>query len=531
MTLPANASDFFALTAWAVGLFVIFKFFNNSIWFMDEKERKFWSIPKPPFTLPFLKNTIETAFHLERVHDWFFNYSLYFKGKPWRWGCLGRPDAIVFSSVEAFEDIEKCQFENFEKGYYFNGNMEDLAGHGIFAVDGDQWVHQRKIASNLFTLRTLRDYMATAVRFHAAQLSKMIRKSIELDTPLDLFKVFNRFTIETFVEIAFGVQLECMEREKDHPFQAAFDSAQQAIFLRFFKPIWLWKLERFLRIGTEYRLRKSVEVIDTFVYKIISEALQMNEKKNGDTAAHKRNTLISLFLNGSSTQKDGEDNDGSKQAEINPKELRDIVLNFILAGRDTTAQALSWFFVSLSRHPSVEEKIRKELHAKLPGLFDGSLEFPNMQQCGDLVYLEAALKETLRLYPSVPLNIRLCVKDTTLSDGTFIKSGTVVAIPSYGLARMTSVWGPDASEYKPERWIDEKTGKLKMISSFQFNSFHAGPRMCLGINLAMMEMKIVTSGLLSKYHFDILNKKQITYGYSLTLPIKGALMTKVTPTC
>ncbi|KAF1788121.1 Cytochrome P450, conserved site [Phytophthora cactorum] len=109
---------------------------------------------------------------------------------------------------------------------------------------------------------------------------------------------------------------------------------------------------------------------------------------------------------------------------------------------------------------------------------------------------------------------------------------TRVYIPSYTLGRMKSVWGRDASKFKPERWLmqDPWTGELTIrpVSAFQFVSFHAGPRTCLGMRFAMLEMKTVTAYMLSKYHFTTKeNPKSYTYDVASVLQIKGPLIVKV----
>lgn len=145
------------------------------------------------------------------------------------------------------------------------------------------------------------------------------------------------------------------------------------------------------------------------------------------------------------------------------------------------------------------------------------------------MYLEAAIKETLRLYPSVPDGTQQCLKDTLLCDGSFIKAGMCIAYPGYSLGRMTHVWGPDAKEFKPERWIDQETGKFIVVSAFKFNPFHAGPRMCLCMNLALMEMKTVAAVLLSKFRFSLVPGHEVMYAFSITLPMKNGLMMRVAP--
>ncbi|TMW62717.1 hypothetical protein Poli38472_005335 [Pythium oligandrum] len=94
---------------------------------------------------------------------------------------------------------------------------------------------------------------------------------------------------------------------------------------------------------------------------------------------------------------------------------------------------------------------------------------------------------------------------------------------------MEHVWGPDATEFKPERRIDPDTKKLLVVSAFKFTSFNGGPRICLGMNLAMLEMKIVMASLLSRMDIDILNKDEITYDFSITLPLRGGVHAKVRP--
>ncbi|TMW62724.1 hypothetical protein Poli38472_005342 [Pythium oligandrum] len=150
-----------------------------------------------------------------------------------------------------------------------------------------------------------------------------------------------------------------------------------------------------------------------------------------------------------------------------------------------------------------------------------------MEQAQQLIYLEAALRETLRLYPSVPCMIKNATRDVVFGDGTFIEKGTRVGLPVYAMGRMTYLWGPDAEDFKPERWIDTETGKLIHVSPYKFVSFNAGPRTCLGVKLALLEMKIVASSVLSRFNIEVLKPEEVKYDVSLTLPIHGELRTKV----
>lgn len=149
------------------------------------------------------------------------------------------------------------------------------------------------------------------------------------------------------------------------------------------------------------------------------------------------------------------------------------------------------------------------------------------------MYLEAALRESLRLNPVIPLIAKEANRDTMLCDGTVVKKGTRLYIPSLALGRMTRVWGADAAEYKPERWLatDETTGthRLCSVSAFQFPAFHSGPRICLGMRFAMVEVKVVMAFVLSKFALRTTrDPREHSYDIASSLALKHPLTVAVT---
>lgn len=485
---------------------------------LSKGTRRVW---RPAGTLPFLENTLSLVVHVPDFQDWVASLCKHFDGEPFLIKALDRPDLMILSTPQASEDMFKNEFTCFPKGDFFNNNLRDLLGEGIFAVDYAKWVHQRKTASHLFTMRALRESMTATVQSHALVLHKMFQRSADQQSSIDLFKLFNRFTIEAFAEIGFGIHMGCLDSEDEHPFQTAFDSAQRVIALRFLRPGGFWRLQRFLSIGAEGELKKNMKVINDTVLDIVAKSLA---RRNDTTSSggKKRKDIVSLFLDNASQNPD------FAQQEFDHVYLRDIVVNFLIAGRDTMAQALSWFFYNLSSHPEVEKKIRDEITSTIPELASAAITTLSMDQVQQLVYLEAALKETLRLHPSVPFLTKAVAHDVVLSDGTFIRGNTTVGVSAYGMGCMASVWSADAEQFNPDRWIDTATGKVKTESAYKFVAFNAGPRICLGMNLAMLEMKLVVASLLSKFHVQLLPNQEITYDFSLTLPVRGAMMAAVT---
>jgi cytochrome P450 len=493
-------------------------------WAMRQLNKPVGEVPWAPNALPFFHHTFGVLRNTQRFHDWVSDTCEQFQGKPFRFKIIGEEVNTVVNTPELFEDVFKTQFECFDKGPYFCEILSTVLGSGIFAVDGTPWMHQRKTASNLFTMRTLRDSMTNTIHSLLPTVDRIFQRSVDSGEPMDLVKFLNRFTMEAFTKIGFGFDLNGLDAKQDHPFMAAFDSAQRVSSLRFVRPRFVWKLLRWLQIGPEGELTKQVKLIDDTVLSIIARSLEQRQNPSlASEPVRAGKDIVSLFLDDvSHDSKDG----------IDPVFLRDIVVNFLIAGRDTTAQALSWLFYELGQNPHVEMRLREELRHVLPHLFErtatAGAEVPSMEQVQRLPYLEATLKETLRLHPSVPMNSKLANRDTVLSDGTFIPKGSTVSVPSYALGRATHVWGPDAKTFRPERWLDpQHPGKLITVSAFQFNAFNAGPRICLGMNLAMMEMKILVASVFSKFRMEIVPGQQTTYDVSLTLPVKGELLARI----
>lgn len=478
-------------------------------------------LPHPPYRLPLLGDTLQAALHSSDFYDWLTALADGFHGRPHELRVLGTPPSIYVTTPELLEDVLATQFDSFERGPFFHDLLSDVLGDSIFAVDGPAGIHQRKTASQLFTMSALREAVATSVHKQIPVLLRILQRSVDSDQPIGLAKLLNRFTIEAFAEIGFGVELNGLDAREEHPFQAAIESTQRINFWRSMRPTWYWKTLRSLNLGLERQMKKDVQVIDAMAYSTISRSLESAAKAAASPEASKAKShhLVSLFL----------DNARKYEEQADAAFIRDVVVNFLVAARDTTTQALSWFFYSLSQHPEVEINIRKEIASKLPELLSGEIA-PSMDQVAQLVYLEASLKETLRLHPPVPLNMKQAKRDVLLCDGTFVKAGSCIMIPSYAIGRMEHVWGPDAKQFKPERWIDTQTGKITSVSPFKFIVFGAGPRKCLGVNLALNEMKVVASCVLSRFHLELENGQHpVTHAQSMALLPESPLLMRVLP--
>eukprot|EP00850_Spirogloea_muscicola_P023012 SM000323S12624 [mRNA] locus=s323:36642:38991:- [translate_table: standard] len=366
---------------------------------------------------------------------------------------------------------------------------------------------------------------------------------------VDLQDVLLRFTFDNICQVGFDVDPGCLLRGlPEVPFARAFDAATRTSFLRFAGPPVLWKAKALLNVGSERELRESLQAVNGFAAEVIRRRKQ--ELSNGQaTGAPPRTDLLSRFMKAIA--------DDSPQADVF---LRDIAINFVLAGRDTSAIALSWFFWLLYQHPSVEDAVLSELRqtvarrpepegagservraSQQPGATHGgdvddesqganatstsdkhgSGPLFSFEELKQMHYLHAALSESMRLYPPVPIDSKDASRDNHLPDGTFIPKTCRVSYSIYGMGRMESIWGDDAARFRPERWL--QGGHFMPASPFKYPVFNAGPRTCLGKDMAYLQMKSIAASILMTSSIKLVPDFKVQYKPSLTLFMKDGL--------
>lgn len=438
---------------------------------------------------------------------------------------LGGIRTVLTANPENVEHILKTRFDNYPKGNAFTTILHDLLGKGIFNADGETWRLQRKVASYEFNSRLLRNFVLRVVEEVTDRLLPILHNASETGRCLDLQDILQRFAFDTICKVAFGVDPSWLDaRFAESELAEAFDVAAKLSAGRSSAPIQLvWKIKRMLNIGSEKRLSEAVAVVHEFAMEVIRS--RRSEINNGvATPADSKSDqsdLLSRFMalssnNTANSTCSGHGHDHmpstaamgvEREDSCSDEFLRDMIISFILAGRDTTSSALTWFFWLLSSHPHVEEAIYKEVahiiaarrledtdsssSSHAPVLFSYE-ELQNMH------YLHASICESMRLYPPVLLDSKHALHNDVLPDGTFVGEGTRVTYHPYAMGRMNAIWGADCSQFKPERWVNED-GHFVPESPFKFSVFQGGVRVCLGKEMAFIEMKFVAASVVSMF--------------------------------
>ncbi|GAB2296822.1 hypothetical protein Dimus_030923 [Dionaea muscipula] len=464
--------------------------------------------------------------NVNRMHDWISDNLRSSGGTYQTCICavpfLARKQGLVTVTCDPrnLEHILKGKFDNYPKGPTWQAVFHDLLGDGIFNSDGETWLFQRKTAALEFTTRTLRQAMARWVNRAIKSRFCPILNSAQLEgKPVDLQDLLLRLTFDNICGLAFGKDPQTLSPAlPENSFATAFDRATEATLQRFILPEFIWRLKKRLGLGMEVDLSRSIEHVDEYLTNVINaRKLELANQEHGG-AQH--DDLLSRFM--------------KKKESYTDKFLQYVALNFILAGRDTSSVAMSWFFWLLTRNPRVEEKILVEICTVLKETrgwdtfkwLDEPLVFEEVDQ---LTYLKAALSETLRLYPSVPEDSKHVVSDDVLPDGTFVPAGSSVTYSIYSIGRMKFIWGEDCSAFRPERWLSSDGKRIEMNDSFKFASFNAGPRICLGKDLAYLQMKSIVAAVLLRHRLTVAPGHRVEQKMSLTLFMKYGLVMNVHP--
>lgn len=380
---------------------------------------------------------------------------------------------------ENVKAILATQFEEFSLGNRLHA-LGPLLGDGIFTLDGDGWKHSRAMLRPQFVREQISQLKA--LEFHVQSLAKHI--DLTKGSEFDIQQLFFKLTLDSSTEFLFGQSVGSLQDEnigltglselKDkQKFANAFDKSQVIVSNRLTSQNLYWL------VGNTKEFRDDCDLVHQFADFYVQKAL--NTSPDDLEKISQEKGYIFLYELVTETR--------------NPRVLRNQLLNILLAGRDTTAGLLSFTFFELARRPEMWTKLKEEVYQSFGSSSDANLDEINFESLKKCAYLKALLNEVLRLYPSVPLNFRSALKDTTLPRGggpdglypIFVKKGTKVVYMVNSMHRITRYYGEDAEVFRPERWLTGETKKL----GWAYLPFNGGPRICLGQQLALTQASYV----------------------------------------
>lgn len=384
---------------------------------------------------------------------------------------LGIGTIIQSSRPEDLAHVLADKFDNYEKPPLFPVMMDSF-GRGIFVTNGPEWVEQRKVGSRSFRVHDIRRSVEILME-ETGDMCKVLEEKSGAD--VNIMTLCASVTLSAFTRLALNDQLVTVS-EEETPFAFHFNRVLKQTSARFQNPLY-WLGPRIFR--SERELAESTAYIDGVIFDVVRRGRERLSESDTE------NNLVAHFL--------------QALPDASDRYIRDILFNFILAGRDTTAITLSMGLYFLAVNPRVQQKIFEEAVAggieagQTPSydLIDKGTPFP---------YLNAFVRETLRLAPPVPIDPKVAISDDVLpGSGVQVKKGFQVEWCMWNLGRSKETFGPDANVFRPERWLEQDS--LPSTNKPPFIPFQFGPRICLGMRMALIDLQAAFLMLVREFEF------------------------------
>mmetsp|Transcript_8676 Transcript_8676/g.9895 ORF Transcript_8676/g.9895 Transcript_8676/m.9895 type:complete len:538 (+) Transcript_8676:201-1814(+) len=431
---------------------------------------------------------------VEGIYEWskFHNFETFNTQMP-----FGLREIFLHDERDR-KHILRSNFQNYKKNYSFMIGFKqifhDLLGEGIFNVDSQEWVTHRKIASNLFTGKNIGVLMSEIFVSHGQNMVKSLSKLADEKKSFDIQLLFQSLVFDAFSEIAFGHTPQSFDNAiegRKESFQTSFDMAQQFASDRSFELPPIRDLKIYFKLGQEKELARHLTNVNKRIYDIIDS--RQDEIAEKELNPESKKDILGLYIYHAKKQ--------GRTDLLSKAYLRDVVMNFMIAGRDTTSNVLTNVISLVSENPDFEEKLVKEIAAKMAGGMENFIQ----NEIKDFPLADATFFEALRMYPSVSNDFRIAQEDDVLPSGTTVESGTLCTIPIHSIGRDPKHWD-EPNQFRPERWLyqdPEKGTMCRRLDEFKFPFFWGGYRACLGKDMARHEAKIIMCLLLHSLKFKL----------------------------
>jgi len=359
--------------------------------------------------------------------------------------------------------VLKTRPDDFPKSNRIREGLAPLLGNSVFVTNGPEWKRQRRIIDPAFEGGRLRDTFPAIRDAGTAAVDRMAQGPVEVE------EAMSHLAADVIFRTLFSIPIEHhMAQAVFHEFRA-YQRTQPILNLAAFLPLPRW-FPRLHRNATLQSARK--------IRALITE---LTETRAAEIAAGTAPDDLATKIMQTADPETG--------ARFDTQEMVDQVAIFFLAGHETSASALAWALYLLAIHPDVQDRVAAESRA-LP-------EVPGFADLSRLKFTRDVFRETLRLYPPVPMMVRENTKPETFRN-RHVKPGGQIVLSPWHLHRHERLWDtPDA--FDPDRWSREQT---RIAARDAYMPFSAGPRVCTGAGFAMVEGTLLMAQLARAFRFD-----------------------------
>jgi cytochrome P450 len=386
---------------------------------------------------------------------------------------LNHPDHVEYVLVQNNRNFIKSKGVRHSLGFL---------GGGLLTSEGSFWRRQRRLAQPAFHRERIDAYGGVMVECAERAISGW--KGSETR---DVHEDMARLALDVVAKTLFGTLLTVEFEE--------VGAALETITQRFTgRGGVLFHIPEKVPTPANLRFRRAIQLLDGIIYKII-EGRRAGGERDGN--------LLSMLL---------EARDEETGESMSDRQLRDEVMTIFLAGHETTANALSWTWYLLARHPEAEARLLEELGEVLGG---GA---PTVGDLPRLRYTDMVVKESMRLYPPAWAFGRETVEDCEIG-GYHVPAGTQLVMSQWVMHRDPRYY-ERAGEFRPERWVD---GSVEELPPYAYFPFGGGPRLCIGRSFARIEAVLLLATIAQKFRLRLAQDRPVEPQPSITLRPRNGL--------
>ncbi|KAF8375489.1 cyp-31A3 [Pristionchus pacificus] len=382
---------------------------------------------------------------------------------------LGPNPALMLYSPELMEKIVTKR-EHLNKGFAYD-LLHPWLGRSLLTTDKNEWRPRRKMLTPTFHYDILKDFLPIFNHHSRILIQKMNR--ITDNSPMEVLHTISLCALDAICETSMGKTVNA-QQETDSEYVRAIADINEIVQNRTKNPL-TWSELIFNRTKDGTRHKQCLEILHGFTRKVINERLE--EMRAREWRLEGRLAFLDLLLHMW--------NEGSMEW----KDIQPEVDTFMFEGHDTTATALTWALHLIGNDDNVQRLIHEEVDAVFVG------DEISVDDLGKLKYLECCVKESLRLFPSVPIIMRELGEDQELN-GHLVPKGTHLLLNIYLTHRDHNHWN-DPEVFRPERFLPDNSAR----HAYSFVPFSAGSRNCIGQRFALMEEKTILAWIFR--HFKI----------------------------
>jgi cytochrome P450 len=401
---------------------------------------------------------------------------------------FGTREVYFMSHPDYVKHVLQEHNRNYHKSLAYD-KTRPMLGYGLLTSEDEFWRRQRRLVQPAFHRKYIGSFATTMTDATDAMLERW-EPYAQTGQPFDVAKEMMRLTLTIVGKTLFSTDVSGEADRVGQALTIALEHTSKRMQA-------LFDLGEKLPTPENRRFNEAIRTLDEVVYGMIEE-----RRRTG--AAY--NDLLSLLLH-------AQDEDTGER--MSDKQLRDEAMTIFLAGHETTANALSWTWYLLSKHPDVARTLRAEVNQVLGG------RVPTLEDLPKLRYTKMVIDESLRLFPPAWGVGRTALGDDEI-DGYRIPGGAIVALSAYVTHRLPEFWD-NPEGFDPERWTPERNEKRPRFAYFPFGG---GPRLCIGNNFALMEAQLIVATIAQRYRIDLVPGHPIVPEPMVTLrPKHGVLMT------